>query len=471
MRKGSDLVGKPVIAFDTGQQFERIEDLIFDQESNQLLGFLVDEGGWFSTANVIPLQSVQTIGPDAVIVPSKTAEVSAERVPEIKRILDRNNVLRGTKIMTTDGRDLGIMTDLYFDEKTGAVEGYEVSGGIFADAYSGRAFVPAPQTLKIGDDVAFVPPETATLMEEQVGGIKAAVQTTGDKLEHATVSAGDRLQEYTQQATASFTNAAVDPSQQKAFVIGKIADRNVETPNGMLLVAQGQQVTPLAADEAQRQGVLDHLYRATGGSVTAALGNRLGNAVAGSDVEAARGRRVQHAIRTDGGVVIAAPSQIVTEQVINRARTYHKEAELLAAVGLSPSTATEDRATPVANDRLQASNVNESGSATGLWGKVKAKLSNLQDQEAQLLEERRIKRALGRPVDRVILDPQDNVILNVGEIITHQAVEQARQADVLDILLSSVYDKEPEISTEEMRAPEPGEAALQQRERNTQQQG
>jgi uncharacterized protein YrrD len=126
MRKGSDLIGKPIIAFDSGERLENIEDLLFDQNSNQLLGFLVDEGGWFSTARVLPLENVQSIGQDAIIVPSKNTIVNATQVPAINRILERNNVLKGTRIMTTDGRDLGTMADLYFDERTGQVEGYEV---------------------------------------------------------------------------------------------------------------------------------------------------------------------------------------------------------------------------------------------------------------------------------------------------------------------------------------------------------
>ena len=81
------------------------------------------------------------------------------------------------------GRDLGTMTDLYFDDTTGAIEGYEVSGGLFADAYSSRSFVPAPDTLKIGEDIAFVPSETADLMQEQIGGLKGAMQTAGGKVQ------------------------------------------------------------------------------------------------------------------------------------------------------------------------------------------------------------------------------------------------------------------------------------------------
>ena len=80
-------------------------------------------------------------------------------------------------------------------------------------------------------------------------------------------------------------------------------------------------------------------------------------------------------------------------------------------------------------------------------------------------EEARIKRALGRPVTRVILDQQDRVILNVGDIVTHEAIRRAREAGVLDVLLESVAKREPEIAVSEWRAPTPGEASLEQREK------
>src|SRR3712207_6489344 len=142
MRKGSDLIGKPIVSFDDGSEIETIQDLVFDQNNNQLLGFVVDEGGWFSGARVLPLNRVQALGPDTVIVPDKKAVIPADADPTFRRILERNNVLKGTKIVTTDGKDLGTLTDLYFDEKTGMVEGYEASGGIFADAVNGKSFVP-----------------------------------------------------------------------------------------------------------------------------------------------------------------------------------------------------------------------------------------------------------------------------------------------------------------------------------------
>ena len=59
---------------------------------------------------------------------------------------------------------------------------------------------------------------------------------------------------------------------------------------------------------------------------------------------------------------------------------------------------------------------------------------------------------------KVILDREDNVILNLGDIITHQAVQRAHDAGGLDSLLGSVYKAQVEFAKDEMRAPEEVEA-------------
>ncbi len=71
---------------------------------------------------------------------------------------------------------------------------------------------------------------------------------------------------------------------------------------------------------------------------------------------------------------------------------------------------------------------------------------------------------LGRPVNRVILDQHDRVILNVGELVTNKAITEARQANMLDILLDSVEELELEIYAEEQRGPVPGDASLEEQE-------
>ncbi|PZU95791.1 MAG: hypothetical protein DCE90_11580 [Pseudanabaena sp.] len=467
MRNGKGMIGKPIVAYDSGEEFRTIVDLIFDQESNQLLGFLVDEGGWFSSALVLPLTNIQAIGADAVIVASRDAIDSAQEFPAMQSILERDNILKGTRIMTLDGRDLGTMVDLYFDDTSGAIEGYEVSGGIFADAYSGRSFVPAPDTLKIGEDIAFVPSETADLMQEQVGGIRGAMQTasgkvqemaqfTGKKAQEAAQFTGEKFQEATTFAGTSFTNAVVDPEEQETFVLGKAAQKAVETTDGITLIQEGQVVNSSHILAARNLNMINELYHATGGRVTERLGERLSGAVTGLGanigIEQAQGRRVNRMIFTPEGSVVAVEGQIVTPRVIERAKTHHQEQALLEAVGLTTGDAL----------RVTSSNVGQhvKDGAKGIWEQVKETASNLQEHGTQAIEDRRIKGALGRPVTRVILDRNDEVILNVGELITHQAIAISRDADVLEVLLDSVYTETPDLSLDDLRAPESGKAAL-----------
>jgi len=485
MRKGSDVIGLNVVAFDTGEQFEKVIDLIFDRQANNLLALLTDESGWFSSANIIPFRDVKTIGHDAIIVSTKDVEIGASQMPEIEEILNEENKLRRVKLMTTDGRDLGQIVDLYFDEQTGKVDGYEVSGGVFADAYSGRSFVPAYQTLTVGGDVAFVPPEVADMMQEQVGGIKAAAATAGSSLSSAASTATSAVSDATRSATAAVTNRVVDPAEQRTFAVGKTAQSDVQTPDGLLIVAEGQTITQNAVASAEQHSLLDALYRAAGGSVTSNLretvsssvssaretvSSTVSSAAAARTVDQTRGRRVQQAVRNADGLIIAASGQIVTEQVIERARTYNREAELMDAVGLTAGEAAQSSASGVAasaTNTLRSGATQVSSTATGLLDRAREKISDLRDSAAQEAEARRINNALGRPVNRVILDRQDNVILNVGELITHKAVDEARAADVLEVLLSSVYDKEPELTTDDLRAPMEGDASLEHQQKTS----
>jgi uncharacterized protein YrrD len=489
VRKGKDLLGKPVVTYDSGKKIANIKDLIFSQVDNSLLGFLIEEAGLFSSARVLPLDLVKAIGADAIIIPTKDAISSARNYPDLENILENNNILNGTRVMTTDGRSLGRLVDLYFDDNGGTIEGYETSGGVFADAYSGRSFVPAAHTLKIGKDVAFVPVETVDLMEEQVGGIKAAMLSAGEKIQTTAQAAGEKIQTTAQVAgekiqetaqvtgdklqvagrstSTKVTDTIVDRAAQKDFAVGKFAQQTVLLPNGNPLVTAGAVITPQMVETADRADILDRLYRSAGGSLNAPLGERVNATVAGWTIDQAQGRRAQQAVYTADGYIIVATGQIVTPRAIERAKTAHRESALLEAVGLSASTAAQSQAGALATttgDRLRTNTAAASEriqeGATNIWEQVKQKTNELRGRSAEAIEAKRIERALGRPTTRVILDRQDEVILNVGELIGHKAIDTARAADVLDILLDSVYTETPQLSIEDLRAPAKGKAAL-----------
>jgi uncharacterized protein YrrD len=222
---------------------DQVSDVVFDHEQRRVLGLVVDHGGWFRDARVVPFGAAQMIGPDAVIIPSRDAVTTPAEVEGIRRILEQENIFKGTKIVTTDGHELGTLRDLYFDERTGDVEGFEVSGGIFADAYEGRSFVPAETTLTIGEAVAFVTPETIDLMAEQVG------------------EAGDRRSEPrdTDDRVRRVVGAAGRAPRTLEEAWGRRVKSEVRDVEGYLVAARGQIVTDpviARAREAAREAEL-----------------------------------------------------------------------------------------------------------------------------------------------------------------------------------------------------------------------
>lgn len=152
MRKGKDAGGLLVITRDSGKKVGKVEDLVIDRQGSRILGILVDEAGWFREAKVVPWSALHTIGLDTVIIDDEASAKKASEVPEMSEVLEHGNVLVGSRVNTTDGRELGKIEDFYFDPQTGIVQGFELSGG------KGRMYLPASAGFQAGKDVAFVEP-------------------------------------------------------------------------------------------------------------------------------------------------------------------------------------------------------------------------------------------------------------------------------------------------------------------------
>jgi uncharacterized protein YrrD len=156
VQKASEVIGRAVVVREGGKTVGKIKDLILDQSGRQVLGFVISEGV-FST-KVAPWMGVQAIGPDSVILGTPANVMRSDEAPDLKEILDKDLHIRGLRLQTTTGKDLGKIDDFEFDEHSGAVTNYELVGG----PLSRHTVLPTPMTLEIGKDLAFVGPEAET---------------------------------------------------------------------------------------------------------------------------------------------------------------------------------------------------------------------------------------------------------------------------------------------------------------------
>jgi uncharacterized protein YrrD len=231
MLKGNDLIGKP-IAIHHQTAIGVIQDVIFDYASNQVIAFVIDKPGWRTQAHIIPWSGIHSVSNNGLVARSKNMIVVANQLYRVRQILGRENLVKGMSIVTLGGLHLGIKTDFYFSERTGAVQGYEAKGGIFAEPNTDSGFIPVTPSLKVSKNAAYMPQQVARQMEEFSPDV-------------------------------------------------------IQLPQG---------------------------------------------------AEQAVGRRIRQAVRTDGGSLIGAVGQIVTDGILALARAHGKEHELLQAAGIQPDS-------------------------------------------------------------------------------------------------------------------------------------
>ena len=238
-------------------------------------------------------------------------------------------------------------------------------------------------------------------------------------------------------------------------------DSQGEVVDGEVLVRKGETITAQHADRAIGAGVLGKLVAAAGmghANESGAKGKAEGalSSAQQSTEELAIGKPAAFEIDAPDGSVIVAPGQTVTREILARADKHGKKAQVISSAGAG---AVSEGAQTVYAEAKEV--------AVDAWGAIKeaaqeaigyTKKKKEEYDEASL--DKKIKDAVGRPVTRVILAPDDHIILNTGDIITNKAVNEALSYDYVDMLLDSVYETEPEITPEMMRAKDDGDATL-----------
>ena len=172
MRKGKSVIGKQILSLSTGQRLETVNDLVLDPDGRRMIALVVSEGGLLTSEKVVPSSEITSYGKDAVVVRAPDAIISASDQPELRAAVHHHDKILGKTVFTTTGDKLGSISDVYFDEQTADVMGYEVSGGLIGDATKGTSYLATDEITNIGPDVVYVHPVTADALEAQVGGIQ-----------------------------------------------------------------------------------------------------------------------------------------------------------------------------------------------------------------------------------------------------------------------------------------------------------
>ena len=184
LTKATHVIGLPIITIAQGKRVDKVEDIIYDPHQNRVKALLIDKGGWFAEAKIVLIHDATSIGEDAVMIEDQDKIKTASEVKDgVAAIAKEENYLTQTKVVAENGKELGKVSDIYFDTNTGEVEEFEVSQGLFKNVQSGKKKFKVSEIVTVGEDTTIVKSYTEAQFEDQAQhhGVQGAVNKTREK--------------------------------------------------------------------------------------------------------------------------------------------------------------------------------------------------------------------------------------------------------------------------------------------------
>lgn len=171
MERYSEVIGLPILCVDNGKKIGTVKDMIFCPKYREVKAILLERKGCQVSKKVIWLKDIVCMGRDAVIVNDCGCTVRMSEVKNDRELKDRGMV-KGLRVYSKSGEDLGMVEDILFDYKTRMIEGVEISDGLLQDIVKGRNILPLCGKVEFSEENILVEREAVEEMMSTGGGLK-----------------------------------------------------------------------------------------------------------------------------------------------------------------------------------------------------------------------------------------------------------------------------------------------------------
>ena len=151
----NEIIGKSVVTTGAGEKLGTVADALFDTDARRLVGFVIGNGV-LATERVLPLGDVETIGRDTVLVRTSEHMMSPREWRHADTSAVRCSHLKGRRVVTADGREIGHAHDLLVEEGGGALSAIEVEERWLGGLRHRLHIMGGPPPPQIGPDVIVV---------------------------------------------------------------------------------------------------------------------------------------------------------------------------------------------------------------------------------------------------------------------------------------------------------------------------
>jgi len=149
--QANDLKGRGVLSLSNAEKIGQVDDVLFDAQFRQILGFRVKRGGLFGKAQALLRDSVTSIGAAALTVQSPDAINDEARFAELAQASTLSRAER-TQVVTESGELLGSISHLEIDDDARTVTAYTLSSSL-KDRVMGQdtESIKADEVIRLGE--------------------------------------------------------------------------------------------------------------------------------------------------------------------------------------------------------------------------------------------------------------------------------------------------------------------------------
>lgn len=262
MKKSTDILGLPVISIMEGKELGNVKGLVINPNGGIVTALVRDEIKWYLEAKLLPFSAITGVGEYAVTIEDSSSVASITTAPEFEKLLSDDIKVIGTKVLTKSGRIQGKVTEILIDD-AGQITACEIE-----DVSGQSAEIPAQRILTYGKDVLIIketadelqPVAAATLVQPSVQPIAEPEPAVAVPAAPVAPAAPVIAEVPAPAAPAAATNdgnadaARKFDDKHRKYLLGKKANRRIETDNGMVIIDQGGEITEEVLQKAKLAG-------------------------------------------------------------------------------------------------------------------------------------------------------------------------------------------------------------------------
>lgn len=150
MVHGRDWLGRPVLTWPNRRRIGEVADLLLDAAGRHVVGLIVRSGSWLSGQRIVPLGHVRASGWDGISVDVPAGDLTTV---SDEQTWGQLRDLAGKRLLSRAGEELGLLDDITFDARTGAIENYRLTAGFVSDLLNGRSRLQGSLEAVAGDHI------------------------------------------------------------------------------------------------------------------------------------------------------------------------------------------------------------------------------------------------------------------------------------------------------------------------------